>query len=790
MEIPFQTDITVVNSVGVCLKNQEKTKTTTKKVNAKMKKNKDFIEYLQEQGIVLTERGNRWWASCPFHPDSNPSFTVSRKEGGYVWYCYSCKKGGSPVDFISEFKQIPKFEARRVWADLCGIKLNTEREAITKLFDDLPYHQYLKDRGITEETARRFHVGYVSDYGDWISRVGLDRTQARELGILECDNAIVYPFYDEDGIYKMAFRPVDHKEYKTSPETSKFFKRGMWGWQTVRRKDELYIFEGYHDAMVAVQAGYNAICACGTEIHEDGWMEVDRFGIEKIIVCPDGDLGGQGWLDRIVRKCPQDLSLEVIALKSGDPDDCILAGQFDKQKRWNPFEWYLTAKYGSVADLASKCSMLKESADVYNRMSDTDKVLAREWYAKTYGSDEALINLKVDERHDVNAERTVLANCLCSTNARLDTIREIKPEYFTGEFFQSIFQYIVLHEQVSFQIILTTFHVDLSDSADLVNYSKFIEIVRKNGESNVVRRLLKTCDPSNIPKIVEDLFKISDNIQVKSGEELVRNTMKAINQRIQDPKAQGVEIKNFPTLNHTLLGWNPDNLILLSGNSGHGKTTVACNFINNLVDDYRCLFFSLEMTEEKIMEKILTIRSGVPSSKIMTGSLEQFEYDKLVEASQSLMHGNLQIITGDRDLYKIVAVAKALILRRKIRFVFIDYIQLITMKSHADRWEQLAEITKTLKNQICSLGVTVVGLSQLKKQALQSDIPDANEQAGAYGMVADADVAMAVRKQDPEEHDGSNFLINVSKNRYGWDEVQIPCDFDRTIQVIKEINAN
>ena len=57
-------------------------------------------------------------------------------------------------------------------------------------------------------------------------------------------------------------------------------------------------------------------------------------------------------------------------------------------------------------------------------------------------------------------------------------------------------------------------------------------------------------------------------------------------------------------------------------------------------------------------------------------------------------------------------------------------------------------------------------------------------------MVADSDVAIAVRKQDPSENDGANFLINVSKNRFGWDEVQIPCDFDRTVQTIKEINAN
>lgn len=748
---------------------------------------KDFIEYLEEQGITLQKKGNRWWASCPFHEDSNPSFTVSQKEKGYVWYCYSCKRGGGAVEFISEYEQIPLFEARRKWAKLNGVQLDSEREILNRLFEDLPYHQYLKDRGITEETAKKFHVGYVQNYYDWIGQFQLTDAYARELGLFECSNSIVYPFYDKDGVYKMACRPVDHKDYKTSPEWGKFFKRGMWGWHLVRDNKELYIFEGYHDAMVARQAGYNAICACGTEIHEDGWAEIKEFGIEKIIVCPDGDLGGRGWLDRIVRIAPQDLSLEVIALKSGDPDDLILDGTFEQNKKWNPFEWYITTKYGSPETLAEKCSMLKESAPIFKRMNMTDRCLAREWYAKAFGSDEALINLPVDDKHDLNAERAVLANCLCSKNARLDATRELKLEYFTGEFFQSIFQYIATHDDSSFQLILTLFHIDLSEYADIVNYDKFIEIVKKNGETNAVQRLFKTCDPSNTSEIVEGLYKITDNFKVNSGEESVRNTLKIINERVKNPNVQGIEIKNFPTLNHTLLGWNPSKLVLLSGNSGHGKTTVACNFIDGVVDDHKCAFFSLEMTEEEIMEKILTIRSGVPSSKIATGSLEQFEYDKLLEASTSLMHGNLQIVTGVRELHKIVAMAKAMILRKGVRFIFIDYLQLITMKSRMERWEQLAEITKTLKNQICSMGATVIGLSQLKRSALQSDVPDANDQAGAYAMVADADVALAVRKQDPTENGGSNYIINVSKNRFGWDEVQVPCDFDRTTQKIQEM---
>ena len=86
------------------------------------------------------------------------------------------------------------------------------------------------------------------------------------------------------------------------------------------------------------------------------------------------------------------------------------------------------------------------------------------------------------------------------------------------------------------------------------------------------------------------------------------------------------------------------------------------------------------------------------------------------------------------------------------------------------------------------MGVTVVGLSQLKRSALNSDLPDANDQAGAYAMVADADVALAVAKRIIDKSTPSNYVINVSKNRFGWDQVAIDCDFDRTTQKISELS--
>ena len=214
---------------------------------------------------------------------------------------------------------------------------------------------------------------------------------------------------------------------------------------------------------------------------------------------------------------------------------------------------------------------------------------------------------------------------------------------------------------------------------------------------------------------------------------------------------------------------------------------MACNVIDDIVDEYPGLFVSLEMTEDEIMEKMIAIRSGIPSMKMVTGSLEQSEYDRVLEAAQSLKHGNLQVSYGVTDLYKIVALIKAHVMRRKIKWAAIDYVQLITLKSDEARWEQLAKITKTLKNQLGPLGVTVIALTQLTKKALGSDAPAGEEQAGAYAMFADADAVIAVRKEDPTEtKDGSNYSMNISKNRFGLDEVVINCVFDRATQRIVE----
>jgi len=750
-----------------------------------------LLDLMQLDGLALERRGSRWWACCPFHGDTSPSLSVSERDGGQVWHCYGCKRGGGPVQFLVESRDVPEYEAKRLWAEMNGeAPPDGDRERLTKFVESLSFHhEFLTDRGISEETSRRFKVGFCFDYQESLRATGLSGPEASALGLWDFTGCVVYPFFDREGVYKVAARSVDRKEYRTSPETSRFFRLGLWGMHLLRG-EEAWVFEGYHDAMVARQAGYQAVAACGTAMTDAHWEDLRRAGVKRAIFAPDGDEGGRTWMEALARGAPRDMSIELVELKSGDPDDAILGGYFKSAPRMNPFEWYVTSRWGSPSGLAEKCRMLQDAAPVYGRMPAQDRAAARSWFASAFGDDESLSYISEPVKRDPAAERSVLANCLYSGRARLEALQVLESSCFTGDRHRKAFE-LIRDVEATPQLLSVELGMDVSDAADLANHSRYVGRVAAIDRAYRVAEVLRNSDPSDLGGTIERLYSAADRQVQVSGADVVRGVMSAVDDRVRNPGIPGVEIPGFPTVHKALLGWRPGKLVLVSGNSGHGKTTTACNFVDGFVDDWPTLFVSLEMSSNEIIEKLVAIRSGVPSMKMVTGSLEQFEYDEVAAAADSLMHGNLEVVTGTTDLHKIIAICKAHHMRRKVRFIVIDYIQLMTISgAREERWEQLAAITKALKNQVCTpLGVTVLGISQLKKSALSSDVPDAADQAGAYAMLADADAALTVRKVDPKDtKDGSNYLLNLSKNRFGWDEVVVPCTFDRNTQRIKEID--
>ena len=66
----------------------------------------NLLDVLDHYGVVTEERGIEQWTNCPFHEDADPSFSVSPKGEGYVYYCFSCKSGGGVVEFIADYEKV------------------------------------------------------------------------------------------------------------------------------------------------------------------------------------------------------------------------------------------------------------------------------------------------------------------------------------------------------------------------------------------------------------------------------------------------------------------------------------------------------------------------------------------------------------------------------------------------------------------------------------------------------------------------------------------------------------
>jgi len=152
----------------------------------------NLIELIEQEGFKPVKRGTRWWMSCPLHEDATPSLSISNKDKGQLWHCFSCKKGGGPVEFLSEVHDVPIFQAKREWAVLNGEPLpNGDRELLTLIVESLPPHEYLTNRGVSEDTQKKFHVGYCEDYQALLKQFNLDENTAESLGLFDLTGRIV-----------------------------------------------------------------------------------------------------------------------------------------------------------------------------------------------------------------------------------------------------------------------------------------------------------------------------------------------------------------------------------------------------------------------------------------------------------------------------------------------------------------------------------------------------------------------------------------------------------------------
>lgn len=238
-------------------------------------------------------------------------------------------------------------------------------------------------------------------------------------------------------------------------------------------------------------------------------------------------------------------------------------------------------------------------------------------------------------------------------------------------------------------------------------------------------------------------------------------------------------------LDYKLGGLQPSDLVIVAGRPGMGKSSLACNIAFNVAKDYSIEkdedgvekvtsggavgLFSLEMSSEQLATRLLAEESGVPSSNMRRGQIDEDEYRKIRETSELLEQVPLYIDdTGGLSIAAVAARARRLKRNTNLGLLIVDYIQLMTGsgKRSDNRVQEITEITQGLKALAKELNIPVIAISQLSRAVENRDDkrPQLSDLRESGSIEQDADAVLFVYREEyyvenakPNEDDFEKF---------------------------------
>lgn len=373
--------------------------------------------------VNLKKSGRNYVGLCPFHPDKTPSFTVSPEK--QIFHCFGCQNGGNIFTFIMQVEEMSFPEAVRFLAERAGIKIDyrqgdTERKG-NQVKEELlrinaaakEYYQaalwessggrkvldYLKKRGLTEQTIKEFQLGFALNTWEgltlYLQKKGFPLELVAKAGLITKKgegsyfdyfrNRLVFPIWDRQGqVIGFGGRIMEDGEpkYLNSPETMLFNKgKILYGFHMaipwIRREKEAVLVEGYMDVILLHQHGIkNALAPLGTAL-TDKQVSLLRGRLERITLAFDADSGGQQAALRsleILRK--EGCQVRVASLPEGsDPAD-FLKRYGEKNFREKILKPARTVVEYRLSALKSKFNHLRSEDDRLNYWKEARKVLA------------------------------------------------------------------------------------------------------------------------------------------------------------------------------------------------------------------------------------------------------------------------------------------------------------------------------------------------------------------------------------------------------------------------------
>lgn len=388
--------------------------------------------------------------------------------------------------------------------------------------------------------------------------------------------------------------------------------------------------------------------------------------------------------------------------------------------------------------------------------------------------------------HSIEAEQSVIGSMIMDREAIVVASEIITGDDFYGKQYGVLFEAMVELNDAGKPVDIVTLQDKLKEKdvppeisslefiRDLItavptsaNIKYYANIV---AEKALLRRLIKLNEnianacyvgKESTEAILEDTEKQVFNLVQRrnTGEfvpirEVVMNAMDKIELA---SKTQG-SVTGIPTgfldLDYRTAGMQPSDLVLIAARPSMGKTAFVLNIAQHVAfkENDTVAIFSLEMSKEQLVNRLLSLESNVNSQHIRTGSLSDSEWEKLIESAGVIGKSNLIIDdTPGISISELRSKCRKYKLEHNLKMIIIDYLQLMTGSGKSDsRQQEISDISRSLKSLARELHVPVLALSQLSRAVEQrpDHRPMLSDLRESGAIEQDADVVMFIYRDD------------------------------------------
>ncbi|MDB2105443.1 replicative DNA helicase [Clostridium paraputrificum] len=415
--------------------------------------------------------------------------------------------------------------------------------------------------------------------------------------------------------------------------------------------------------------------------------------------------------------------------------------------------------------------------------------------------------------HSIEAEQAALG-CIINYKSQLALAEDVlKDDDFYWDKHKRIFSTIKALSRKDMNIDLITLlnELKVSDSIDKCggvsyitelatntvfssNVESYVKIIKdKSDRRNLIRAgrelISKSYEESEVESIISTVEdKIYKVINSKESEDILDmgQSVEKVLTRIENNYCNGGKIlgntTGFKEIDNTISGLQKGDFIIVAARPSMGKTAFALNIGQHASKGASVGIFSLEMTTEQLMERLISSRSLVEFGKIKTGKLDEAEFRKITDAANVLAKRKIFIDDKSTNLSDIKAKCRNLKIKEGLDVVIIDYLQLIEISDKTNSREQeIAKISRELKKLAKKLEITIVALSQLSRAPEQrtDHKPILSDLRESGSIEQDADVIFMLYRdeyynKESEEKNIAEVIINKNRNgetktiKLGW----------------------